>query len=124
MKLKLVVAAVGLAFSIPAMADSGGVYQSGNDNYANVEQTSSGAGASVYQSGDRNRVGFDYRPYGYDYQYPGITQYQVNWGYASVQQQSYNLVMPGKRSLPKRLSPRVIRSVGIGASLQQQRYDL
>src|SRR4051812_34592714 len=87
MKLKLVVAAVGLAFSIPAMADSGGVYQSGNDNYANVEQTSSGAGASVYQSGDRNRVGFDYRPYGYDYQYPGITQYQVNWGYASVQQQ-------------------------------------
>lgn len=86
MKLKLAVAAVGLAFSVPAMADYGGVYQSGSDNYANIDQTNSGAGAYISQTGDRNRAGFDYRPYGYDYQAPGIYQYNVNWGYASIGQ--------------------------------------
>jgi hypothetical protein len=83
MKLKIAAVAVGLAFAVPAFADYGGINQYGNDNYANIDQTNSGAGAYVYQTGDRNHVGAFYEGYG---DYPGIQQYNVNSGYVQTQQ--------------------------------------
>src|ERR687888_1623994 len=58
MRSSLIAAAVGFAFALPAFADTTITYQSGNENYANVEQSNS-LGSTVYvtQIGDRNRVG-------------------------------------------------------------------
>src|SRR5438067_8934370 len=87
MKLKLLAAAVGVALSGVASADSGGIGQYGNDNFAYIDQTSSGAYAGVYQSGDRNHVGASYE-YNYTtYYYAGLTQGNVTSGYGYVQQQ-------------------------------------
>lgn len=83
MRVKIAVAAVGLALSGPALADYGSVYQYGNDNYANLEQTNSGAGAYVSQYGDRNHVGQNYE----GTEYAGLRQSNVISGYASVSQQ-------------------------------------
>src|SRR6266581_3640306 len=87
MKLKLAAAAVGLALSGAALADSAGISQFGTDNFAYVDQTNSGAWAGVSQNGDRNHVGFSYEYNGVTYYYPGIQQVDVSSGYAYITQQ-------------------------------------
>src|SRR5712675_3454419 len=87
MKLKLAAAAVGLALSGTVMADSASVGQSGTDNFAFVDQTNSGAYASVYQSGDRNHAGSSYVWDGVTYYFGGIQQTNVSSGYAGLSQQ-------------------------------------
>jgi hypothetical protein len=87
MKLKLAAAAVGLALSGTVMADSASVSQYGTDNFAFVDQTNSGAYASVYQSGDRNHAGSSYVWDGVTYYFGGIQQTNVSSGYAGLFQQ-------------------------------------
>lgn len=87
MKLKLAAAAVGLALSGMALADGASVSQYGTDNFANVEQTNSGAWASVYQSGDRNHAGASFDFDGVTYYFGGIQQTNVSSGYAYISQQ-------------------------------------
>jgi len=86
MKPKLIAVATGLALSGSVLADGGSISQYGNDNFAYVDQTASGAYAYVYQSGDRNRVGSTYT-YDYTtYNYPGVYQNNVSSGYSYLNQ--------------------------------------
>jgi len=58
MRLTLAAAAIGLAFSAPALADSATINQTGVDNYAAVEQQNAdGSSARITQVGDRNHAG-------------------------------------------------------------------
>jgi hypothetical protein len=86
MKLKLAVAAVGLALSGAALADSAYIGQYGADNFAYVDQTNSGAYVNVYQNGDRNHVGQMYTSEGINYYYAGVIQTNVASGYVNVSQ--------------------------------------
>ena len=58
MRLTLAAAAIGLAFSAPALADNATINQSGIDNYAAIEQQNAdGSSARINQSGERNHAG-------------------------------------------------------------------
>jgi hypothetical protein len=58
MRLTLAAAAIGLAFSAPALADNATINQGGIDNYASIDQGNADASvARIVQTGNRNQAG-------------------------------------------------------------------